>query len=290
VIDIVEKSGLFRLKCTKARDPRSPAFAAQAVQGSFGDPNGDNGRLRGAVAAGSDWAIDDGPSYLSELDGTYEDSDNYDTEMEAIFGASATTDPCCGPFTGAASGVGTPTSKVGLELLHRRTGHFAYDVLESMVYRGAWRDIGLADRKRCSVCDVCASNKATRRSVPREREELQPETKPFARVWTDVKGKVTPDFWGNVYCVTFTCEATRWTVPFVCKLKSEVVEKFKEFLAWTRSHGWTVKQLNSDGGGEYTAPEFASVRSEFQRVCVATTFGSSSRPRIRHRRTAFRSG
>ena len=55
----------------------------------------------------------------------------------------------------------------------------------------------------------------------------------------------------------------------MCKLKSEVVEKFKEFLAWTRSHGWTVKQLNSDGGGEYTAPEFASVRSEFQRVCIA---------------------
>ena len=138
-----------------------------------------------------------------------------------------------------------------------------------MVYRGAWRDIGLADRKRCSVCDVCASNKATRRSVPQQREEESTETRPFARVWTDVKGKVTPDFWGNVYCVTFTCEVTRWTVPFVCKLKSEVVEKFKEFLAWTRSHGWIVKQLNSDGGGEYTAPEFAGVRSEFERVCVA---------------------
>jgi hypothetical protein len=107
----------------------------------------------------------------------------------------------------------------------------------------------------------------TRNTVPQTRENPQIERKPFERVWTDVKGKMKPDFWGNRYMVTFTCEATRFTVAYACRYKSDVKTHFLEFLEAVKRHGHVVKVLNSDGGGEYTANENATNMSEFQQIC-----------------------
>ena len=94
-------------------------------------------------------------------------------------------------------------------------------------------------------------------------------TKPFERVWTDLKGKLKADFWGNRYMVTFTCELTRWTVVYFCKYKSDVRHKLVEFLRWVERNGHAVRILNSDGGREYTANENATLVSEFQKICLA---------------------
>jgi hypothetical protein len=117
-------------------------------------------------------------------------------------------------------------------------------------------------------CDVCKANKLTKGAVPKQREEDAAQRKPFERVLTDVKGKLIKDFWGNEYMVTFTCEVTRWTCVYFCQRKSQVKDRFQEFLAWVKRQGYVVQMLNSDGGGEYSANETAKVLSEFQRICV----------------------
>ena len=112
----------------------------------------------------------------------------------------------------------------------------------------------------------------------RQREQSRPAPKPFERVCTDVKGQLTPDFWGNVYMVTFTCELTRWSMVYFCKQKSQVKDRFKEYLETVKRMGYVVKLLQSDGGGEYAANENAQVLSDFQKICLAE--------RIEHHLTA----
>ena len=60
--------------------------------------------------------------------------------------------------------------------------------------------------------------------------------------------------------------------PRTCKL----------FLEWVQQRGFSVKQLNSDSGGEYTANENAKVISEFEKVSklykVTQNFTSAHTP------------
>ena len=137
------------------------------------------------------------------------------------------------------SGSRVKESKVPLQLLHRRLGHFDSWVIERMAAHRAI-DVTLSDHKMCE-CAVCKAVKATRRSVPKQREYERVERKPWERVWTDVKGKVCQDFWGNQYMVTFTDELTRYTYVAFCQRKSQVKERFIEFLSWVKLQGHRVR-------------------------------------------------
>jgi hypothetical protein len=127
-------------------------------------------------------------------------------------------------------------------------------------------DFQLSDTVACD-CDICRATKVHRTPVPKQREEEAAETKPFERVWTDVKGKLLKDWWGNQYMVTFTDEVTRWTCVYFCQKKSQVKERFQEFLKFVEGQGYKVKVLCSDGGGEYTASEHAQIASAFEKLC-----------------------
>jgi len=94
-----------------------------------------------------------------------------------------------------------------LSLLHRRCGHWNDELLVKMVKSGAI-DVALGNKTPC-VCDICRLCKPTRRPVGASREHESDTEAPFERVWTDLKGAVTPDFEGNRYVVTFSCEMTR---------------------------------------------------------------------------------
>ena len=155
--------------------------------------------------------------------------------------------------------------RISVDLAHRRFGHFAKDKIVKMLETD---NVGLTlTNRRSTVCDICLANKLTRNTVPKSRENPPVARAPLERVWTDVKGKLEPDFWGNQYFVSFTCEVTRFTVVYVCRLKSDVKTQFESYLEWVKLQGRQVRILNSDGGGEYTANEFATVMSDFQQVC-----------------------
>jgi hypothetical protein len=154
---------------------------------------------------------------------------------------------------------------IPLALLHKRLGHFDCEMLRKMVQNKAI-DFQLSDTVACN-CDICRATKVHRTPVPKQREEEAAETKPFERVWTDVKGKLLKDWWGNQYMVTFTDEVTRWTCVYFCQKKSQVKERFQEFLKFVEGQGYKVKVLCSDGGGEYTASEHAQIASAFEKLC-----------------------
>ena len=189
--------------------------------------------------------------------------------LKFLFDPATETVDNCGDkrcFT-CCSGSRVKESKVPLQLLHRRLGHFDSRIIERMVDRRAI-DVMLSDRKMCE-CAVCKAVKATRRPVPKQREHEVIERKPWERVWTDLKGKVCKDFWGNQYMVTFTDELTRYSYVAFCQRKSQVKERFVEFLNWVKLQGHRVRLLNSDGGGEYTSNENAHMASEFTKICRA---------------------
>ena len=175
--------------------------------------------------------------------------------------------PCAHPSCARCNMSREGGPKAPLMLLHRRLAHWNTELIEKMVKHRAI-DVNLSDRARC-VCDVCRVSKPTRRHVLREREGLADQVKPFQRVWTDLKGKVCRDFFGNQHLVTFTCEVTRWTCIYFMKNKSDTKKCYKEFLQWVKLQGYKVEFLNSDGGGEYTASENAKIISEFQQISLA---------------------
>ena len=89
--------------------------------------------------------------------------------------------------------------------------------------------------------------------------------------------------------VTFTCELTRWSMVYFCKQKSQVKDRFKEYLEWVKRRGYVVKRLQSDGGGEYAANENARVLSDFQKSVWNNVSIISSPRHIRRRRMGWQS-
>ena len=63
---------------------------------------------------------------------------------------------------------------------------------------------------------------------------------------------------GSRYFVTFIDDCSHYTTVYMLKKKSEVLDKFKEFVESSeRLIGKQVKKLRSDNGGEYISEEFA---------------------------------
>ena len=66
---------------------------------------------------------------------------------------------------------------------------------------------------------------------------------------------------GSMYFVTFIDDRSIFTAIYFLKKKSEVFQKFKNYIAWAENlTGKSVKILRSDNGGEY-------VSNEFQQFC-----------------------
>ena len=147
---------------------------------------------------------------------------------------------------------------IDFDLAHRRFGHFNAQTLRDM-FRADAIDLKLTGRAEHPVCDICSANKVTRTPVPTTRQNEPIHIQPFERVWSDVKGPVEKDIYGNQYFVTFVCDVTRWTIAYPIKRKSEVILQFKRFLEWVRLRGFSVKHLNTDGGGEYVSRAFESL-------------------------------
>ena len=80
---------------------------------------------------------------------------------------------------------------------------------------------------------------------------------------------------GSRYFVTFIDDVTHYTTVYMLKKKSEVLDKFKEFVESSeRLIGKQVKKLRSDNGVEYISEEFAEYcksRGILQEVTVPYT-------------------
>jgi hypothetical protein len=266
-LDLLQRAGLYWLRWRRALNP-SESKPLHSPRNNFIFPHqqhlqrphcAQNGGRQPTSTKEFSWR----PHQREDFDDDFlSSSEDYPAAAIAVSFPSCTSKKCASCNTTLQAGA----TKVPLMLLHRRLAHWNEDLLQKMVKHRAV-DMVLSDRARC-VCDVCRVSKATRRHVADHREHLAEQTRPFQRVWTDLKGKVCRDFFGNQHLVTFTCEVSRWTCIYFAKLKSDVKNRYREFLKWVELQGYKVEQLNSDGGGEYTANENAKVISEFQQISL----------------------
>lgn len=101
-----------------------------------------------------------------------------------------------------------------------------------------------------------------KQATAHRRREPTKATAPFHTVWSDVACPMTSTFLGSRYLVTFVDEYTRYSVVYPMRNKSEVAEKFGQYLKFVRlvskrlGEDFQIHRLKSDNGGEYVSAEF----------------------------------
>ena len=144
--------------------------------------------------------------------------------------------------------------------LHRRMGHIAPNAARALVEKGLVSGIRLDPNSREAPCDACLFARATRKPVPKVR--VGPQSQHFGEeIHTDVWGPCSiPSKRGCRYFITFTDDATRYTVTYLLHTKAEGLDAYKRFEAWAlaQQHCLAIKVLHSDRGGEYLSEAFDS--------------------------------
>ncbi|PPQ83602.1 hypothetical protein CVT26_001384 [Gymnopilus dilepis] len=146
-----------------------------------------------------------------------------------------------------------------LDQFHRRMGHISPFIAQKLVDNGFVTGVRLESTPSGEpfFCESCVYAKATRKSVPKQREGER--AKEFG-------GEVHSDVWGpspveskggKRYYITFTDDCTRLTHIYLLAQKSEAFQSYKDYEAWVDTQlGAKVKVLHSDRGGEYMGKEF----------------------------------
>ena len=142
--------------------------------------------------------------------------------------------------------------------LHRRMGHIAPSSARALVEKGLISGIKLDPDSREAPCDACLFARATRKPVPKAR--IGPRAQQFGEeVHTDVWGPCSvASKRGCKYFITFTDDATRYTVTYLLPTKADALDAYRRFEAWAlaQQHCQAIKVLRSDRGGEYLSDAF----------------------------------
>lgn len=142
---------------------------------------------------------------------------------------------------------------------HRVLGHRDINVVKGLAKGGLVEGIDIAecdDKCNDDQCAICLEGKLTRMKFPQQSQNKSKAV--LDLVHSDVCGPMqTLSASGKRYILTFIDDKSRYTTIFLLKEKSEVLNKFKEFLAFGKTKfGRTIKCLRSDRGGEYLSNEF----------------------------------
>lgn len=131
-----------------------------------------------------------------------------------------------------------------LQIWHERLGHQNKQYIERYL-----RKNNIEFVKDDVVCEGCILGKQTRLSFGTRVNNVK---LPGDLVHADVCGPMQEDsFQGSRYFIVFKDEYSKYRAVYFLKRKSDVPEKLKVFLAEARTLGHTVKELLSDGGGEF---------------------------------------
>ena len=136
--------------------------------------------------------------------------------------------------------------------LHHHLGHIAAENTRKLVTSGAITGVELYSDFQVTDCDVCIYACATHLLVPTIR--ISPLTQDFDdEIHTNVWGPAPiPTHQGRKYFITFTDDATRYTVTYLLRTKDEALNAYKSFKAWAnmQQHCDKIKVLCSDCKGE----------------------------------------
>lgn len=138
------------------------------------------------------------------------------------------------------------------EIVHRRLAHLNEKSIAFLKKNGYVR----CSNPRSEICDGCMMGKQSR--LPHRLRETVSEN-PLDLIVSDVCAVETPALKGEKYFVTFLDDCTHFSVVYPIVLKSDVFEKFKEFVALAENHfDCKIKRFRSDNGREYLSNEMLS--------------------------------
>ncbi len=142
-----------------------------------------------------------------------------------------------------------------LQVWHERLGHQSKQYVEKYLKKH-----GINFIKDRQLCEGCILGKQQRFSFGTRVDRA---TAPGELIHADVCGPMQEDsFKGFRYFVDFKDDYSRYRSVFFLKKKSEVVDKLKILLAQVKTLGHTVKELLTDGGGEFDNSEVRSITQQ----------------------------
>ena len=84
---------------------------------------------------------------------------------------------------------------------------------------------------------------------------------PLVVVHTDICGFMPEPAMGTkaLYFISFIDDYSRYATVFLIRTKDEALDAFRKYKAWAENYtGFTIKNLHSDGGGEYMSGQFTT--------------------------------
>lgn len=146
--------------------------------------------------------------------------------------------------------------KISQTLWHFRLAHLNATDMKKLVNRMADGLDKVNVENDSRLCESCVLGKHTRSPFPKNPNTRS--SRVLELIHSDVCGKMpTKAYDGSEYFVTFTDDYSRASMVYCIKHKSDVLSKFKEFVAMAEAfHGKRVAKLRSDNGGEYKSKEF----------------------------------
>jgi transposase InsO family protein len=153
--------------------------------------------------------------------------------------------------------LGIKTSSMGW---HFRLGHPAYDLV-SRIVKNFDLPLSLKNMNKDVICISCQQGK--RKRLPFTPSQLV-STQPLQLIHTDVW--TSPVFFvsGYKYYVVFIDDFSRFSWIYPLHAKSGVFDQFVKFkLMVENQFSLTIKQVQSDGGGEYNSLQFQSFFTKF---------------------------
>jgi hypothetical protein len=113
-----------------------------------------------------------------------------------------------------------------------------------------------SNSNKISLCDSCPLGKSKRLPFFASHRQTQ---SPLSLIHTPIWTSPITSISGYKYYVVFVDDYLRYTWLYPLKTKSEVYECFVKFkLLVEKQFSSSIKQLQSDGGGEFTSSFFQS--------------------------------
>ena len=151
----------------------------------------------------------------------------------------------------------TTTKAASLRQWHCRYGHLNFGYINKLAQGNLVTGMKYTKGETNQECEACARAKMHR--IPFPKQSLKKTTEPLELIHSDVCGPMNTDsIGGSKYILTFTDDYSRYVTVYFLKNKSEVYEKFQEYVNMMENFtGLKVKTLRTDNGGEYVSNDFS---------------------------------
>ena len=142
---------------------------------------------------------------------------------------------------------------------HSRLGHPSNDVVTRVVRDNnllllSSNSVSDSNFNKSIICESCQLGKSKKLSFSASnRVSLSPLKLIHTDIWTSPVMSIT----GYKYYIVFVDDFSRFTWIYPLHAKSETYEIFMKFKLLVKTQfSTTIKELQSDGGGEYTSLQF----------------------------------